>query len=79
MYPKARVLTLVPLGFLTRLIELPAFVVLGMWIVLQTVYGLMSATGPHAVGVAFWAHIGGFLAGMLLYRLFLRGRTRGRA
>lgn len=75
MYPRARILTLVPLGFFTRLIELPAFVVLGLWVVLQTLYGVLSATGPHAAGVAFWAHVGGFAAGVVLYRLFLR---RGR-
>lgn len=79
MFPQARVLTLVPLGFYTRLIELPAYVVLGLWILLQTVYGLLSASGPHAAGVAFWAHVGGFVAGVVLYRLFLRRRARWRA
>jgi membrane associated rhomboid family serine protease len=67
MYPRARVLTLIPMGFYTRMAELPALMVLGLWFVLQLFSGVASigVTGQSA-GVAFWAHIGGFVAGMLL-------------
>jgi len=67
MYPRARVLTLVPMGFYTRLTELPALLVLGLWFVLQLFSGVASlGVRGEAAGVAFWAHIGGFVAGMLL-------------
>jgi membrane associated rhomboid family serine protease len=76
MYPGSRVLTLVPLGFFTRIMEIPAFAFLGIWAGLQFLFGLLAASGPHATGVAFWAHVGGFVAGMLLFPLFLRPRAR---
>jgi membrane associated rhomboid family serine protease len=64
LYPRARVLTLVPLPFFMQFVRLPAWVMLGYWFALQ----LLSAgfTGPGGGGVAFWAHIGGFVAGLLL-------------
>jgi len=67
MFPRARVLTLIPLGFFIRLTELPALVVLGFWFVLQLFSGTASlaAPGSHG-GVAWWAHIGGFVAGLLV-------------
>ena len=66
LFPSARIVTLVPLGFFLETIELPAFIFLGLWFLLQwaegiTTIGQVTATG----GVAFWAHIGGFLWGML--------------
>jgi membrane associated rhomboid family serine protease len=62
LYPYGRVLTLIPLPFfLTRLIELPAIVLLGFWFVLQFFGGLSSTVGGG--GVAYWAHAGGFVAG----------------
>lgn len=77
LYPRARVLMLVPFLFIFFL-WLPAWVVLGYWFVLQTLSGVGSAlvmAGHTAGGVAFWAHVGGFLAGVLLVRLF-PSRTR---
>jgi membrane associated rhomboid family serine protease len=70
------VTTLIVLGFFFRLVKIPAVVVLGFWIVLQVLNGLGSfgASG----GVAFFAHIGGFVAGMGLLFVF-RPRTRARA
>ena len=67
LYPRVRVFTLVPLGFFLTTIALPAWVMLGYWIVLQ-VFGGLGGGG----GVAFWAHIGGFLAGAVLIKLFAR-------
>ncbi len=75
LFPHARVTTLIILGFFFRLVHIPAVIVLGFWIVVQVLNGLGSfgASG----GVAFFAHIGGFLAGMALL-FVLRPRPRGR-
>lgn len=72
LYPQSRVLTLVPLGFFIRMTMLPAVVVLGLWFVLQFFSGVMSIGGPDVGGVAFWAHIGGFVSGVVLAKLFAR-------
>lgn len=71
LYPRARVLMLVPFFFIFFL-WLPAWAVLGYWFVLQFLSGLgTSLVGDsNSGGVAFWAHVGGFLAGVLLVRLF---------
>jgi len=79
MFPRARVVTLIPLGFFIRLAELPALVVLGFWFVLQLVNGVGSISARAAdAGVAWWAHIGGFVAGILgglVYLALARRRT----
>ena len=69
LYPNARVLMLVPLGFFTRIMYLPAWVVLAMWFGLQLI---SSAARGGEGGVAFGAHIGGFIAGMVLVSAFKR-------
>lgn len=71
LFPRARVLTLVILGFYIRTIEVPAMVVLGFWFVLQFLNALISA-GTGA-GVAWYAHVGGFIAGITLIGVFKRG------
>jgi len=75
LFPQATVQTLVIFGFFWRLLRVPAVVVLGFWIVVQILNGLGSFGA--AGGVAWFAHIGGFFAGMLLL-LVLRPRTLGR-
>ncbi len=67
LFPRARVLTLIPLGFFIRLAELPALLVLGLWFALQLLNGAASigATAAQTAGVAWWAHIGGFAVGLL--------------
>src|SRR5262245_17783430 len=73
-YPFARVLTLIPIFVFWQIVEIPALIVLGLWFVLQFLYGaasLAATTGP-AGGVAWWAHIGGFVIGMIMVRLFPR-------
>ena len=75
LFPRARITTLVFLGFFYQLINVPAIVVLGFWFVLQLMDGLASL-GPDRAGggVAFFAHIGGFVAGALLARVFTISR-----
>jgi membrane associated rhomboid family serine protease len=68
LYPHARVFTLVPIGFFLTSFALPAWLMLGYWILLQVFGGLGAGEG----GVAFWAHIGGFVAGVVLIKLFAR-------
>ena len=64
-YPRARVVTLVPVFIFVQIVEVPAFFFLFFWFIFQLVLGVGSL-GSEAAGVAFWAHIGGFVAGMLL-------------
>lgn len=63
-YPRARVLALVPLGFFMRTTNLPSIVFLGFWFLYQILLGLLSI-GVRGGGVAYFAHIGGFAAGLL--------------
>lgn len=73
LYPSARVLTLIPLFIFFPLINLPAWLVLGYWFVIQFVSGAATAiaySNQTSGGIAFWAHIGGFLAGVSLIKLF---------
>jgi membrane associated rhomboid family serine protease len=71
LYPNVRVFTLVPLGFFITSMALPAWMMLGYWFVIQFVSGL-AAFGGERGGVAFWAHVGGFVAGVVLIKLFAR-------
>jgi len=68
-WPRARVLTLVPFFYFIHLLELPALLVLGMWFVFQFLEGAASLGAATGGGVAHWAHIGGFLAGVVLVKL----------
>ncbi len=70
LYPQARVLVLVPLGFFFYTLRIRALYVLGFWFVLQFLQSAMTA-GQQG-GVAYWAHIGGFVAGMVLILPFRR-------
>jgi membrane associated rhomboid family serine protease len=78
-FPRARVTSLVFLGFFYQLIDVPAVIVLGFWFVLQVIDGLASLGMTEAGGVAVFAHIGGFVAGALAARVIVgaRGRRRG--
>ena len=69
LYPRARVRTLIFLGFFITTVSVPAVFILGWWFVVQLASGLPSLS-HHGGGVAFWAHIGGFVAGILLVTLF---------
>ena len=73
VYPKANVLVLIPLGFILQTVRLPAIVVLLVWFALQ-IFSSVSAE-PGTPGVAWYAHIGGFIAGCVLIPLFKSRRV----
>lgn len=82
LFPYATILTLVIFGFFVRTVRIPAVIVLGFWIVLQLINGWLTVSASamgrgETGGVAWFAHIGGFLAGMVLLLLF-RPRTSRR-
>ncbi len=68
LYPRSKILTLIFIFFFIQFIEIPAFIFLGFWFLLQ----LLSAgiTPKNVGGVAFWAHIGGFVAGLVFVKIF---------
>jgi membrane associated rhomboid family serine protease len=73
LFPHSRVLTLVPLFVYPLFIHIPAFIFLGVWIVTQIFSGTMSlGRGAETGGIAFWAHVGGFGAGLVLVKLMAR-------
>lgn len=71
LFPRARITTLIFFGFFIRLVKLPAIFVLGLWIIFQFFYGFseLSTVGRDA-GVAWFAHIGGFIGGIILIKIF---------
>lgn len=71
LYPQVRVFVLVPLGFFMTTMAWPAWMMLAYWLLLQFVSGL-TTLGQTGGGVAFWAHFGGFIAGLVLVKLFAR-------
>lgn len=72
-YPRSRILTLVPVFFFIQFIHIPAAVFIFIWFILQFLSGLGTLNAPkESGGIAFWAHIGGFVAGLLLARFFDR-------
>lgn len=76
LFPRARVVTLIPIFVFLQITELPALVVLGFWFVLQFFNGLISLGYETAGmgGVAWWAHIGGFVSGLVLVYPFRKFR-----
>jgi hypothetical protein len=74
LWPHARILTAVIFYFIT-VVQLPAIVVLGFWFVLQTFQGAVTLGAETPGGVAWFAHIGGFVFGAAVAWLFLRGRA----
>ena len=77
-YPRSKVITLIPIFIIPWFVELPSFVFLGFWFITQLFQGLIALTTPNGQavgGVAWWAHIGGFIFGLLFVRLFAIGHT----
>ena len=75
LYPRAKIWTLIFLGFFVRLLYIPAVVILGYWFIIQLLSGSM-ALNQSGGGVAFWAHIGGFIAGIVLVGVFKKRNVR---
>jgi membrane associated rhomboid family serine protease len=72
LYPHSRVLAAVPIVIFIQIVVLPAPLFLGVWFLLQFFHGSFNIDGVEAGGVAWWAHVGGFVAGVLMV-LLLRG------
>jgi membrane associated rhomboid family serine protease len=70
LYPASRVRSLIPLGFIYKVASIPAWVFIGLWFVLQLVESVTSFSDVSGSGVAYSAHVGGFITGLLLVRLF---------
>lgn len=81
LYPHARILTLLPIFFFFTFIEVPAYLMIGYWVLLQFISANWLDAGSAQGGIAYFAHIGGFLAGLILLFLFggkgLRDRPHG--
>lgn len=78
LFPHARVHTLIFLGFFVTIIKIPALIVIGFWAIIQLINGLISKGLLNQGGVAWFAHIGGFLIGLLTIKLWLpKRRFRG--
>jgi len=68
LYPRSKILTLIPIFLFIQFIEIPAFIFLGYWLLIQLFSA--SLTSRNVGGIAFWAHIGGFIAGLLFIKIF---------
>ena len=68
LFPKAKILTAIYFGFLIRILYLPAYVLIGLWFLYQFILALIGLE----TGVAYWAHIGGFAAGLVLAKTCAR-------
>ncbi|MFP3853294.1 MAG: rhomboid family intramembrane serine protease [Anaerolineales bacterium] len=83
LFPSGRVLTFIPVFFLPWLVEIPAFIYLGFWFFSQLSSGLISlgdlGAGGSFSGIAWWAHIGGFVVGLAAVAIFVAGRSGRRA
>lgn len=76
LFPHARVHTLIFLGFFVQVVRIRAMFVIGFWIIIQFINGMVSTGTAGHGGVAWFAHIGGFIAGLLLIKFFLNLRKR---
>ncbi len=79
LFPSSRVVTLIPVFFIPYIIEIPALVFIGFWFLAQLFSGTFALAEPQAVGgIAWWAHIGGFVAGIALLPILKKSRRRYR-
>jgi len=75
LFPAAKVHTIVFLGFYVTVIKIPALIVIGFWAIIQVISGLIAQGGVEQGGIAFFAHIGGFLAGLFTIKLWQPRRS----
>jgi len=76
LYPHARILSLIPLGYFYWAQEVPAWVFLGVWALVQWLSGFSTLNSPVTAGTAWFAHVGGFCAGLVLITVFRRSPRR---
>jgi len=76
LYPRAKVLTLIPFFIFIHFVEIPAFIFLGIWFLIQFFSGTLALTaGDTFTGIAWWAHIGGFVVG-IIFVLLIPGKKK---
>ncbi len=77
LFPTSRIITLVPVFFIPMIVEIPAVFFIGVWFLSQLFSGTLALIGPgHYAGVAWWAHIGGFVAGLAVLPIFKQSRRQ---
>jgi len=76
LFPQARVYTIVFFGFFYQILRVPALIVIGFWAIIQVLNGILSSAASLKDGVAWMAHVGGFLFGLLTIKIFIRRRRR---
>ena len=74
LFPRSRIASLVPIFFIFTIVEVPAVLFLGFWFVSQLFSGWQALLGADVSSVAWWAHIGGFVFGMIAVHLFAKRR-----
>lgn len=72
LYPRGKVVTFIPIIIIPYIVTLPAWLFLGIWFLSQVLSGVFGHLVGSTSGIAWWAHVGGFLAGMILVRLFMK-------
>ncbi|MEE8300275.1 MAG: rhomboid family intramembrane serine protease, partial [Desulfatiglandales bacterium] len=77
LFPKARIRTLLILGIFIQIVRIPAIIVLGYWMLIQILSGFTEFGSRTVSGIAWFAHIGGFIAGSLLI-IVMKGSSRRR-
>ena len=81
LFPEARILTLVAIGYYITTVRIRAYIFVGLWFLLQLLYGFIMIYIPHQGGIAYWAHIGGFVFGVgatLFFKTRIMDRRRRR-
>lgn len=77
LFPKSTIISFVPIFIIPLLFPIPAIIFIGIWFIGQLISGTsMLMLSDSATGIAFWAHIGGFLSGLWFYRYFLSARRK---
>lgn len=74
MFPRARIVTLIPIFFIFDIIDISAILFIGFWFLIQFFSGMQSVSHGLSGGIAWWAHVGGFIAGILMVPIFGRRR-----
>ncbi|MDA8085773.1 MAG: rhomboid family intramembrane serine protease [Nitrospiraceae bacterium] len=77
LFPRAQVYTIMFLGIFVQIIRLPALIVIGFWALIQFLSGFLGSVAPTRGGIAWFAHVGGFLFGLLTVKLFMPRRKKG--